>query len=244
VVDHRGGAGEHGAEDGVGGGDGRPGLSIDQVTLTYADIDVPEATIEEPTTPDGDRILHLRLPEPETGGQLETGVPIVATSWRHGEPYPDLDGTSLPVRDVLAEAGIAIAFGEPVTRESLTGIRDEGTVTPLAELDVLDIHSQRWLTLPLRATPIEVEKFDESDETLLTGWTESGSELVTGVQFNGDLHGIDENTETVFRLVLYADFVIGESGVAVGGTNIGGLLPTDKSTPGGTFRSWFTDSKG
>ncbi len=223
--------------NGTHGENGTDGLSIDEVTLEYADITEPEAEIEEPASPGDDRILRLRLPEPEAGGtEPVTGIPIIAASWVHGERYPDIAGGSIPIHDVLARFGIAIAFGEPVTSESITSAT-LGKSSALAELDVLDARRQQWLTLALTATPIRATSISG---TLLEEWETTDSELVDGVVFTADLPDSAQETLAVFRLVLYADFVTDRSSLAVDGTNLAGRLPTGASAPGGTFRSWFT----
>jgi hypothetical protein len=226
-------------EQGEPGEPGEDGLGIDRVTLQYANISSPTATIVEPSTPDGDRVLRLRLPQPETAPELQTGVPIIATSWAHGEAYPAVDGNVMTVREVLEKVGIAVAFGEPVRRQSLAEGEEQGRqFSAVAELDVLDPHGQLWLTVPLRAVPSMVEAVAD---TLLEAWSPSDEELVDAVSFTGNLPDIDLSSDSVFRLVLYADFVTSENDVAVDGTNLGGRLPTGKSAPGGTFRSWFTE---
>jgi hypothetical protein len=225
-------------EQGDRGEPGEPGLGIDRVTLEYANIDSPTATVVEPNTPDGDRVLQLRLPQPETPPELQTGVPIIATSWAHGQAYPAVDGSPMPVRDVLRRGGIAVAFGEPVRRESLAEGEEQGRqFSTVAELDVLDAHGQLWQTVPLHAQPSNI---DGLTDTLLEAWSPSGDEFVEAVSFTGDLPDLDVSPDFVFRLVLYADFVTSERDVAVDGTNLGGRLPTGRSAPGGTFRSWFT----
>ena len=219
--------------------DGADGAGIDGATIEYRDIAAPQVQI---VTESGQRILDIDLPEPEAGAGLPEVNPIIATSWKHGEPI-DMQGMD-NFADFLMEVGIAVAFENKVPWPQFTGSREPGP-TMLVELQRRADASRgffHWESLGnLRVHPIEVAQING---TLLERWNMlSGADGTQGFAVTWRRRGnmpIPEFKlgETV-RLVFYADFVLDEEGRAVDGSLLGGRLPTGKGAPGDTFRSWF-----
>ena len=225
--------------DGAPGVDGEPGedgLGIDAATLTYEDIDEPAVSIIE-----GDpRILDIRLPEPERT-EAQAGIPIIGLSWLHDEVNPRAGGRS-DLISLLAERGLAMAFAERVPWGSF---RRDGGIGPsmVAELQIPLLHDNflHWVGIPgLQVAPIvDIDP----PEGLIEEWRivdGAPDEAFNGFALLGDAQlDAEIDLSLGFRVVLYADFVVDERGLAVDGTFLGGTLPTGSSAPGGTFRSWF-----
>ena len=174
---------------------------------------------------------------------LEKCLGIVALSWIHGEPFPDAR-TAQHILEILHGRGIAVHFKEPVLWQPFTGTDQPGP-TALAELQIPILSPSglgHWENLPAMAYPIKDPVVD-GDHFLASWELDQSVRVAPGFCLIVDQKLSPEITvdpARPFRLVLYADFVINEKGVAVDGNFIGGKLPTGASGGGGTFRSWFT----
>lgn len=220
------------------GTDGTDGLSIDDATIEFVDgLTSPEVSIVEQS---GQRILQIRLPEPETGGGLQPGNAIVGISWIHDRVHPtapDLNSFA----SLIAEQGIAIAFERPVLWRNFREDLRAGP-TMLAELQIpVDIGGGlvQWATAAqLDAHPITDIQLSG---TLLTDWTIlDTTDEAEGFALRGELsRDLNFDRAMPFRVVFYADFAVTGEGVAVDGNHLGGELPTGPAGPGNTFRSWF-----
>ncbi|WP_420024533.1 collagen-like triple helix repeat-containing protein (plasmid) [Cereibacter azotoformans] len=173
------------------------------------------------------------------GAGLLPGIPIVALSWRHAEPFPGgLGGLSEQVKG----PGLAIAFKGKVLWPAFTGQTKAGpSVVAELEIPVEDDHGLiHWARPRMIAHPIENLQIAGD---LLEGW----DVLDEAEEAEGFCLRADDNTHfdlrlderLPFRVVFHADFVTDPDGIAVSGAFIGGRLPTGAAGGGGTFRSWF-----
>lgn len=242
---------------GTPGPQGAPGKGIDDARISYdGDLDEPEVDLVEE---DGQRILDIRLPEPEAAPKRAGVNSIVALSWPHGGEYP----TDQAFLETFRSRGVAVAFRHPVRWEQFTGTR-EGGPTMVAELQrrvplpvvrdgewlpPSDSDVFVWATIDhLGAVPITFDP-DDAEDGLLTEWeVEEPADETSGFALMPWPHSdfaFRFAAGDTLRLVFYADFPMSlEVGdgrpLPLSGGHIRGELPTGEGGPGDTFRSWFT----
>lgn len=224
--------------------DGVDGVGIDDATIEYVEgLAAPQVAIVDQG---GQRILDIDLPAPPTAPAPVEVNPIVAMSWAHGQPYPVDD-----VLGALLEIGIAVAFEEEAEWIQIVpgGGRGPTMVAELQRRWPQEPGIEAWSTITLLdAVPMDYDpgaivdgvltdwelKPDDADVSrgfVLRGREGNDGDLLREFPFE---HG------EVLRLVFFAEFVIDVRGRVVGGSHVGGKLPTHEAIPGDTFYSWFT----
>lgn len=179
---------------------------------------------------------------------------ITGISWVHGSTLTAAETSKLG--GSIFESGLAMQFEAPVPFD-LFGppVDKDGGPRPSMVVEVQRrelINGQvAWLGVNnLFVAPIT--NIEPSGDTLLQNWSvitdpdeiaslngAEGIALIPQIR-DGDNAPFFLRPADVFRIVLYADFLVDVEGRPLDGTHMGGKLPTGQGLPGSTFRSWFT----